>query len=257
MKLKDGLIMLILTALTLSLSGQNWNSRRYEVFYGIGASNFMGDIASPSNPDKHIWIHFFNTVGPMSNVGLRYQYKGRHYFKGALALGQLYAEDVPDNSSWNYRGYKMASFFTELSTQYEFLIFKEKQKSTIYRQLGETPLKNLSIPTYIFIGVGCLFNTGTFINQSGQTLQTESFSNISPAFPLGLGFKFRFSKYTYGNIETGLRLTLNDGIDNAKGSESSSFGDYMDQYQFFTINIIHKLRSTKKGFPLFKRTNSL
>lgn len=252
MKLKNSLVLFILLVITLTISAQSWNSRRYELFYGIGISNFMGDIASPTDPNKHIWMHFFNTIGPMGNIGLRYQLQNRHYFKSTLALGQFYAEDVPNNPNWNYRGYKMSSFFTELSIQYEFLIFKEKNRKTVFKQLGETPLKNFSLPTYLFIGLGGVFNAGSLTNLSGQSLQSESFTNISPAIPMGLGIKFRFSRYTYGNIETGFRLTFNDGIDNAKGSENNSFGEYMDQYQFFTINLIHKIKSTKNGFPKLK-----
>lgn len=256
MKIRTTLTLLLLV-LASSSYAQNWNQRKYELYYGIGMSNFMGDIASPTDPNKHVWVHFFNTIAPVANVGLRYHYKNRHYFRGSLFLGQFYAEDVPYNSKWNYRGYKMSSFFTELSVKYEFLIFQEKSRSTIYKQLGESKLKNFNLPTYLFIGLGGTFNVGSLKNYSGQSIKSESYVNISPAIPIGIGIKFRFSRYTYGNIEAGHRFTLNDGIDNAKGSENESFGEYMDQYQFLTFNIIHKIRSNKNGLPRLRRRSKI
>lgn len=253
MTLRSTTLLLVLLVLSKLIFAQSWNSRPYELYYGIGMSNFMGDIAAPSDPNKNIWIHFFNTVAPVANIGLRYQYHDRHHFKGSLYLGQFYAEDVPDDSDWHYRGYKMSSFFTELSVQYEYLIFKGKSRKTVYQQLGESRLKNFSVPTYLFIGLGGTFNAGTLTNLNGQSVDKENYTNISPAFPIGFGFKFRLSRYAYANLEAGLRLTFNDGLDNAKGSEDSSFGNYMDQYQFIAINIIHKIKANKKGLPRFRK----
>ncbi len=252
MKLKS---FLITTALLFGFMShaQNWNQKKYEFYYGIGMSNFMGDIAAPTDPNKVAWMHFFNTMGPVVNTGLRYNLQDRHFIRGSLFLGQLYAEDPLNDPKYHYRGYKMSSFFTELSVKYEFLILKEKSRSTVYRQLGESKLKNFSFPTYLFIGFGGTFNVGTLSNLSGTSTTKESFTNIAPVVPIGFGMKFRASRNTYLNIEAGIRIAFSDGIDNAVGTPENHFGEYWDQYQFFSFNIIHKLKSNQKGFPKFKK----
>lgn len=232
---------------------QTWSTRRYEFYCGIGLSNFMGDIAAPTNSSKYFWVNFYNTIGITANTGLKYMISDRSYIRGSMFLGQLYAEDVVGNTNFYYRGYKINTFFTELAFKYEFHIIKEKERKTVYKQLGQTKLKNFNVPTYIFIGAGGLLNTGKFSQASGLELFTDNYTNLAFVIPIGLGVKFRLNHKNYANIEFGTRLSLSDGIDNAKGKDNKQFGTYPDQYQFITINYIHKLKSNEKGWPRFKK----
>lgn len=247
----------VLTFIIISFSwltkAQNSNNRVYDFYYGIGMSNFNGDIGIPTDADKIFWISPAYTTGPMLNVGLRYKYKTRHHFQGGLYLGQFYAEDIPNNPDWYYRGYRMSSFFTELSVRYEFVILKENSRKTVYKQLGESRLKNFNMPLYIFVGFGGTFNTGSLKNFSGENAYSESFVNFAPVIPLGLGVKFRVARNSQLNIEAGHRFTFSEGIDNANGKENSEFGEYWDQYQFLTINFIHRLKANHNGLPKFKK----
>jgi len=255
MKNKRFIFLIALLAFINISRAQNWNQRKYEFQYGIGIVNFMGDIAAPSNPNKLFWIHFIKTLSPIANVGLRYNFEKRHYVSGHVHVGQMYADDPLGNPNFHLaRRHKFSSFFTEISAKYEFSIFEERTRRTVYKQLGETRLKNFSLPTYLFIGFGATLNIGTFTQPELGTVntKTESYSNIAPVIPIGIGFKYKVSRYTYLNLEVGARLALNDGIDNAKGKENESYGDFIDQYQFLNINLIHKLRTNKKGFPKFR-----
>lgn len=231
---------------------QRWNQRKYEFYYGIGMSNLMGDIGIPKDSSKNAWIHK-STIGVMGNVGLRYHLGGRHYVRGALSLGQLRANDVPDNPDYYYRGYKMSSFFTDLSVKYDFLIIKEKTKKTVYRQLGESRLKNISLPTYLTIGFGGIFNTGSLEQAQGFFTTSESFTNVAFNVSFGLGSKIRINRNTSINIEAVTHLAFSDGLDGAIGTPINHFGEWIDQYQFLTVNLIHKLRSNKKGLPKFRK----
>lgn len=247
------IFIFLLVIFSLNVSAQRWNQRKYEFYYGLGIANFMGDIAAPTDANKYIWMNIPNTISVNANAGLRYTFKERHYVRASLYLGQMQAKDVLDNPKFHYRGYEMNSFFTELSGKYEFIIVKEKKRRTVYRQLGESVLKNLSLPTYIFVGLGANFNIGKLKQPQGLTVTTENFINIAPVVPIGIGSKLRINRTTYFGVEAGIRLAFSDGIDGAKGSESDQFGEWYDQYQFLTFNIIHKLRSNKKGLPKFKK----
>lgn len=247
---------LIITSLLLFAfisNAQRWNQRKYEFYYGIGATNFICDIGVPTNSDKDIWIHFFNTMGFSANTGLRYNIKDRHFVRGSLYLGQLYASDVPDNPKYYYRGYTTNSFFTDLTVRYEFLVLKEKSRRTIYRQLGESKLKNFSVPTYLFVGIGGVFNAGTLQQTSGETKTTNKYVNVAPVATYGFGLKFRINRLTYFNVELSGQTAFNDGLDGAKGSEYKFFGEWIDQYQLISFNLIHKLRSNRNGLPKFKK----
>ncbi len=256
MNIKNTILILIIF-LSLQSYGQRWNQRKYEFYYGIGLVNLMSDIGVPTDASKPIWMNFFNTIGYAGNAGLKYNFKGRQYIRASLFLGQLYAEDVANDPNYYYRGYRMSSFFTELSVKYELLVIKEKKRSTVYRQLGESKLKNFSVPTYLFIGLGGTFNTGSLNQAKDHETISENFMNIAAVVPIGLGFKFRASKYTSINLEAGIRIAFSDKLDYAwKGKNPLSpneFGSYLDQYQTLTINVIHKLRSNKKGLPKFKK----
>lgn len=256
MKTYKYILLFLITVIVfpLSLTAQGWGMRKYEFYYGAGATNFMGDVGARKT--GNVWIYPFNTIGPVINSGLRYNINKRHFVNGCLALGQLYAEDTKNNDNyWGARGLKFNTFMVEFTARYEFLIVNERSKRNVYRQLGETVLKNINIPTYLFIGVGAMFNIGVFssLPSGAEEATVTKFNNFAPVLPVGIGFKHRVNKVTMVNLEVGVRLPVSDGIDYAKGSESPQYGKWIDQYQFVTFNVIHKLRSNRNGTPCFKR----
>lgn len=255
MKFMRNLYIIFVFFLLIPLLGnsQAYHRLKYELYYGIGGSNLMGDVSAPSDPNKLIWVKMFNTIGPVGNIGLRYNIENRHHVNGKIFLGQLYAEDPTGDPNFWDRGLRSSSFFTEISANYEFFIVQPKRRQTVYRMLGETSLKNLSIPTYVFIGVGGIVNFGTFTQRQDKVVISEFHFNAAPVVPLGIGFKTSISRNTMFGIEAGYRLAINDKIDFASGKESTSFGEWYDQYQFITFNLSHKIRSNTNGWPKFKR----
>ncbi len=225
---------------------------KYEFFGGIGGTNLMGDISAPRNSKQIAWVKLFNTVGFSGNVGLRYNFAKNQNASINLTLGQLYAEDpIGDPKFWN-RGWRSSTFFTEFSGRYEYTVVKERQRRTVYKMLGESMLKNFNLPTYLFIGVGGLYNIGKLneITEDGTSNLSAPYSNFTVVIPYGIGFKTRLTRLSYINVEVGLRFALNDGIDNKTQGKPGIFGS--DQYQFININYVKKLKSTKNGAPKFR-----
>ncbi len=247
------LYIIIFILFTVQGHSQAWSRYKYEFYYGAGLTNFMGDVCAPTNSDKLIWINFFNTIGITGNAGLRYKFADRQYVRGSLFLGQLYGEDPANDPKYWYRGISFNSFFTEISVKYEFMIWKEKKRVTVYRKLGESAFKNFSMPTYLFIGAGGIFNVGKFSNKRGLNLSEVSYTNFAPVIPFGIGFKYKINKLTYINLEAEWHFTITDGIDNAIGTPENSYGEWYDQYQSITFNIVHKLRQNQNGTPKFRR----
>jgi hypothetical protein len=74
---------------------------------------------------------------------------------------------------------------------------------------------------YSFLGLGiCYYNPSTTLNgvtYSLQQYQTEgvSYSLITPVIPLGLGLRIKLKKDFNIDIESGLRVTFTDRLDDA------------------------------------------
>jgi hypothetical protein len=100
------------------------------------------------------------------------------------------------------KGLEFKSYFTEISARYEFLFLKEKRKSTVYRRLGQTGLKNLTFPSYVFIGIGGMVNYGKFSRNinDGRARVTENYFNVAPVVPFGFGTKMRIDYNLYLNL---------------------------------------------------------
>jgi hypothetical protein len=246
MKLKHLIILFLTCSLSANIFAQGFSLYKYEFYYGIGGSNLMADVCAPKNTNQLVWVKFFNTVGFMGDVGLRYNFADRQYANVNLSLGQLYAKDLTEDPDYWDAGRKINTFFTEITGRYEYVIVKEKKKKTVYRMLGESFLKNINVPTYLFIGAGGMFNIGNFAktDPSGENVQNELYSNFSFVIPYGIGFKTRLSNTSQLNLEVGLRFAFSDNIDNVKNG-------WYDQYQFITFNYVKKLRANKNGLPKF------
>jgi hypothetical protein len=254
MRIKRLTLLIVILFAFIATKAQWWNQLKYEYYYGIGATNFMGDVSAPSDNTKLIWVNFFNTIGPYGNAGLRYKWKERHNFNGNLSLGQIYAKDPVGDANYQDANREANSFFIELSGRYEFVVFKEKQRRTVYRMLGENPLKNFNLPTYMFVGAGGMYNIGTYTKNDYAEVITEPIRNFAPVVMGGIGFKTRLSDLSYLNVEATIRLPFSDGIDWAtNGVGNGGGGEWFDQYQTISINYVHKLKANAKGLPKFRR----
>jgi hypothetical protein len=229
------------------VSAQSFSRYKYEFYYGIGGTNFMGDVCAPSDANKLVWVNLFNTIGFVGNSGLKYRLSERQSASVNLSLGKLHAEDPNDNSKYWAAGRTTNTFFTEVSARYELMVVKEQKKKTVYRMLGESYFKNINIPIYLFIGAGGLYNMGKFSQNYAEydSTSTTTYSNFSFVIPYGIGFKTRVTNTSYINLEVGLRFAFSDKIDNWENG-------WYDQYQFITVNYIIKLKANKNGMPVIR-----
>lgn len=248
-------------------AAHKWNSRRYEAQLGLGLSNFMGDINSPKT-DIPVWVRPFKTTGYTADALLKYNLKGRHYVGTSLFTGYMAAREPSMQTPTFYgRGIAFKSFFTELSARYEFQIIRERRRRTVYRQLGETRLKNTTLPAYLFVGAGGIMNVGKFYwNSTDEKERYDiNYINVAPVVMGGFGGKVRIDPITYIGFEAGWRVALSDGLDNCnrKGKPDVSgieegrsfdnmFGKWIDQYQFVNVSLVVTLREKRNHMPNFR-----
>lgn len=248
----------------------NRRFQRYELQLGVGLDNFMGDICSPRDASKSVWV-IPQTIGVVGNVGMKYNLTRRdecnclisstQSIGAQMFFGQLRAEEVEKNiDKFYYRnGIGFKSYFVELSLRYDWYFIKDKKRRFTYKKVGRPIMKRATIaPSYLFVGAGGLFSTGRFSWDNKDGRQSEKFSNVAPVLMGGIGTKLRINRSVSFGLEAGLRLAINDNIDNCDGNVETTptkpwiFGKWYDQYQFITASFTFKIREKKNGWPDFR-----
>lgn len=224
------LLFIFLPALSYS---QRWKKKPYEFMYGVGFTNFNGDVGAPVNKglNQYYWFHLASTR-PVFFVGGRYYFLDRMSVRLSIMYGWLTADDHENGAEWTGRNLNFRTPIIETSSQIEFLIIKEKRKRNIYYNIrgSRSKLSNINIPTYLFVGLG-----GFYFNPKGKyrgdwySLQPfctegqglpgggEKYHRFALSVPFGVGFKYKIADYTYVGFEAGYRYTFTDYIDDVGG----------------------------------------
>ena len=229
--MKWGLIILILcfitSNLTFSQSSSRWKRMRYEVFYGLGATNFLGELGGADREGTNFVRDLeFSMTRPLLNLGVRYRITETVATKTMLSYGWLRGDDKLTNEMFrHYRNLAFRSPIAEFSNQFEYSIIREKQghRYNLRRVRG---LKGFKTNTYFFVGVGVIyFNPKNKYNGKWYALQPlgtegqglvptrKKYSRISMCIPYGIGFKYGLNRRLNVGLEFGVRKTFSDYID--------------------------------------------
>ncbi|HOU98114.1 MAG TPA: DUF6089 family protein [Bacteroidales bacterium] len=229
--MKWGVIILILcfitSNLTFSQSSSRWKRMRYEVFYGLGATNFLGELGGADREGTNFVRDLeFSMTRPLLNLGVRYRITETVATKTMLSYGWLRGDDKLTNEMFrHYRNLAFRSPIAEFSNQFEYSIIREKQghRYNLRRVRG---LKGFKTNTYFFVGVGVIyFNPKNKYNGKWYALQPlgtegqglvptrKKYSRISMCIPYGIGFKYGLNRRLNVGLEFGVRKTFSDYID--------------------------------------------
>jgi hypothetical protein len=218
-----------------------WRRRRKEVYFGAGATNFLGDLGGANQIGTNGLRDFdFPAIRPSFIVGYRYRTTKETAIDGHLVYARLAGNDqytkepFRSNRNCNFR-----SPVVELSAQFEYTIVRERP-GHIYNLKGIKGLRNLQISSYLFIGIG-----GIYFNPKGEykniwyslrPMCTEGegivatrrrYSQVQLVIPVGIGFKYALSTDWSVGIEYGMRKTFTDYIDDV--SKTYFDPDYLGQ----------------------------
>ncbi|MBI5219012.1 MAG: hypothetical protein HY958_08790 [Bacteroidia bacterium] len=226
------LVILFCIVFNNTILAQRWKKVRYEFFYGIGASNFLGDLGGGDSKGRPFIadIDFISTRWAL-NGGIRYRITERFAAKWNLLYGNVAGSDAWSNSKRTYRNLSFKSIILETSVQGEFAIQKEKTGRR-YLLANNKKIRLDGVHTYIFAGVGGFyFNPkAKYINGKWYALQplgTEGqglpdakakYSRVAACFPIGFGFKYGLTRKMSFALEYGYRFTSTDYIDDVSGS---------------------------------------
>ena len=221
------LLLVFVVSISDAQRTRRWKKFRYEIVYGIGATNFLGELGGADKVGTNFLSDFeISQTRPLLHVGARYKILEVLAVKSAMTYGWIAGNDNTTNDVFrSHRNLSFKSPLVEWSTQLEYSIIKEKigHKYNLRRVRG---LKNLKINTYIFAGIaGFWFNPKAQIDGVWVALQPlgtegqgklpsrEPYSRISVSIPIGIGFKYGISRKWSVGLEYGFRKTFTDYMD--------------------------------------------
>ncbi len=225
-------ITLLLLIFSLNSNAQAWKTVRHEAYFGLGASNFLGDLGGAKGIGTH-GIKDLKIRMTRPTVMLGYKYMLNQYLsvKGSLIWGLLNGDDaVTKNEIRNNRNLSFRSNIGEVAAYIEYFPYIDKVYPR-YKLKGVRGNKAFSLSPYLFTGIGItLFNPKANYNGDWVALQPlategqglagrpEKYKRVTMSFPIGAGVKYRINKQLALSFELSLRYTLTDYIDDVSTS---------------------------------------
>jgi len=260
--------MCFIFLLASTSNAQRWKQYRYDIFAGIGTSNFMGDLGGGASDAAHfLGVRDLDATAtrPGFHVGMRYKLLSMVTTKVQFNYAFLNGNDSRSGSFGRYtRNLAFRTPIYELSTQLEYFFLPEKVSSRYQISSG---FRNL-LSAYVFVGVGAFyFNPkakgpdnkwyalqplGTegqgwvsdyysYVGSNGTIVGTRSeatdsilvkvkkpYSRVALALPLGIGIKYTLTRYISLGVELSARYTSTDYLDDASGNYFN-FEDAVDR----------------------------
>lgn len=246
-------LLLLLLCLPLTADAQKWKLRRYEALFGVGTSNYFGDIGGSADADnlwgiKDIKIR---STRPSFYLGARYKIRANVAVKMNLMYGFIAGDD--EGSKNTDRGFKFYSHIFEPSFQAEYSIISEEQRRRSGAMFNKRGMMNnySQFNVYLYAGIGGLFYSPVENEALKSGVYYEpGYKKYGISFPAGIGAKYVISQSWSIGAEFGVRWTTTDYLD----AYTSRYSTANDLYYFTHVHGIYRIRTDRSGYPvLFRR----
>ena len=230
-------------------SAQLWKLRRYELTANFGTSQLMGDIGGFTPGENALGFKdlTINNTRFALGAGMRYRILEDLSVKLDISYAFLHASDKKGSNE--ERDYEASTSLFEPSVRGEYYFLKNKAEG-LYRftKKGEFFGSFLSmIDLYVYAGMAPAFYK---VNPNDNLLPAlDSDGGVTFVVPLGLGLNFLLTPNNLIGIDIGSRFTFTDYID----GYTSQYSKYNDRYYFMTVVFTHKLKTSEKGLPSFRK----
>ena len=217
------ILTLSLFLITLTSSAQSWKFLRNEFSFGLGASNFFGELGGADRIGSHnikgITDIDFKATKPAVQIGYRRFFSANIAVRANFTFGQVSGSDAFTKEVFRRnRNLSFRSPIAELAVQVDYFPFRE-YFGHLYRSNGVVGKRVNHFSPYLFAGIGGFyFNPKAKYNGKWvalRPLKTEgvSYSKFSVALPVGIGLKYAIDRQWSVGLEVGLRFTFTDYID--------------------------------------------
>lgn len=213
-------------------SSRNWALNKKEVYFGISATQFLGDLGGGpgiGRTNSPLDLDFPATRAGF-NAGFRYRFAPRFSTKTNLNFFWVNGNDAnTDNVVRNSRNLSFRSMVIELSQQLEFIVWYSDNVRSSRKMMNS--YRNKSSQVYLFAGVGAfLYNPkakydGDWValrplGTEGQNMADgpDPYKWYSFSVPVGIGFKTSINKFWRIGFELSYHKTFTDYVDDVSGS---------------------------------------
>ncbi len=220
-------IFMFLLLIPSLMNAQRWKRQRYEFSFGVGASNFLGELGGANQIGTHYFKDFeWSMTRFAAAMGLRYKLSNYFAFTTHLTYGRIAGDDKLTTEYFRHR--RNLSFYSdvyELNVNFEGA-FQDETIGSQYRLRKHKGIAGNEIYMYGFVGAGIFyFDPRTIYNGKTYRLQplgTEGqgwdpgkskYSLIQFCIPMGIGFKYTLGNVWGVGLEMGLRKTFTDYLD--------------------------------------------
>jgi hypothetical protein len=208
---------------------KNWSLNKRELVFGLGATQFTGDVGGADNIGKDYSLRDINLRATSINgvVGYRYRFKPLFATSTMLNFGILRGDDAFTNEIVrNSRNLHFRSFYVELQQRIEFILFSNEKVGARYRLPGHNHFKDRNEQLYIFTGAGVSYFTSSAryendwvalrpLKTEGQGLPggAKEYLPVTATIPFGVGFRWGIGRMWRIGIEATYIKTFTDYID--------------------------------------------
>ncbi|MGB0881667.1 MAG: hypothetical protein ACPGSO_01860 [Vicingaceae bacterium] len=255
-------ITLAILMLPVLSQAQKWKRQRVEYSFGVGATNFLGDLGGRNQQGTDGFMDFeIKATRYAAGFGYRYQIAKDWFLKGNLYYVKVSGNDnLTQEPSRASRKLNFRSNVIELSGQAEYMLIKQKS-GHLYRLRGVRGKRWFRFEVYALGGLGLIWFDPKGDNGSGHVrlapLDTEGqnqpggpkdYKGYTMVMPYGLGIRRalgggarsrHFGSWTIA-LELTMRKTFSDYIDDVSTVYYDSDGagvvgaGYTDEQVFFS-----------------------
>ena len=206
-----------------------WKHQRKEIIFGVGASNFLGDlgglnrIGTDYSPVDIDW----NVTRPSGHFGFRYRLRPWVSNKTLITYAILKGDDaLTSEPARRNRNLKFRSHLFELSTQFEVIIYNSEEFGHRYKPLGVKGVKHTNKLFYLFAG-------GSFFGFIPQGPGDGGWTNLRPLHTEGQGLPNGPKQYSNFNFGIPMGIGMKIGLDalwrmTFELTYTKTFTDYLD-----------------------------
>jgi len=209
--------------------GNYWKQQRKEVLFGIGPSNFLGDLAGKDQIGSDFYQDLeIKSTRYVVNASFRYYVARNISFRASLSYGVVSGNDAFTNEPFRRnRNIHFKSPIIEPAGLFEYHLVKERYGKSFRRRGSRNHNRKFGIMGFAGVGLAYFNPKGKYtdgkwyslrpLGTEGQGLPggANNYSNFTVVFPMGFGIKYVLTRQIKIGLNFGLRKTLTDYLDDA------------------------------------------
>ncbi len=244
--MKRFIIAILLVCFLVPYSeAQIWKRKRYELTFGVGPSQFFGDIGGYSKGKNLLGLKDISLSQTRFNANINIAYRNTQFVTTRLSLTYGSFHSTDSRGSNETRGFDAVTSFLEPALIEEYYFSKHKgERSYLLVKRGEGTFGDMlrALDFYVFAGVG-----GIYYNVKGNDLLLPRMgkpNGVAVIIPAGIGGTLIYTPNVNFGFEFGGRYSFSDNLDGFTSQYSKS----NDVYYFLNFTLTYKLKTGARGF---------